>query len=104
MSFHLNGFGTGFVGRNTPGADGTYVITEWVMIMFIPIYPIKSVRVLGRGNLTGIPFIYMTREHRYVPVPLDRAHVRRVYTGLGVTALIIGGLIWWGSMGPQHGP
>lgn len=101
MAFHFNGFGTGFVGRKVPGPDGTYVITEWVMLMFVPIFPIKSVRVLSEGDLTGVPFFYMSREHRYIRVPLDIAHVRRIYTGLGSTAIIIGLLVWWGSSHPH---
>ena len=101
MSFHFNGFGTGFVGRNQPGADGTYVITERVMLMFVPIYPIKSIRVLSEGDVKGVLFFYMSREHRYVRVPLDVAHVRRIYTGVGLLVMTICLLIWWSLSQPR---
>lgn len=97
MAFHFNGFGTGYVGRHNPGPDGTFVLTEWVLVLFVPIIPLKSVRVLSEGDLSGVPFFYASRSMRCVPVALDGAHVRRVYTGLGITALIIGALIWWVS-------
>ena len=55
MPYSLNGFGTAFYGQRDFREDGTYITTEWVALMCIPIIPIRSFRVrdLGPGEDTG---------------------------------------------------
>jgi hypothetical protein len=90
MPFMINGFGTATVGRQEQ-ADGTFVTTEWLVILFVPVFPVRSYRIVSEGSLEGVPLIYMNRPFRAVSVPLDAAHVRRVYTrfGIVIAALVL---------------
>ena len=64
------------------------------MLFFVPVYPIRSVRVLAQGSLEGFPFIYMRRSMRVAEVPLDKAHVRRVYAGVAMLIAFAAAFIW----------
>ena len=45
MAGTIQGFGTSFVGQRDFGRDGSYVTTEWVMLLFVPVVPLRSLRV-----------------------------------------------------------
>jgi hypothetical protein len=45
MAASLNGFGTTLYGKRDFQIDGSYITTEWVIILFIPIIPLRSLRV-----------------------------------------------------------
>lgn len=46
MSFTLNGIGTTLYGKRDFWPDGSYVTTEWFVVSWIPVFPIRSQRVL----------------------------------------------------------
>jgi|SRR6267143_4551935 len=56
----LNGIGAFYYGKRDFGDDGSYITTEWFVLVFFPIVPLRSVRVidlgisLGAGWLPGI--------------------------------------------------
>lgn len=41
----VNGFGTAIYGKRDFEADGSFVTTKWVVVVFIPVWPLKSMRV-----------------------------------------------------------
>lgn len=47
--FTLNGFGTTFYGKRDFRADGSYITTEWIVLAYLPLIPIRSLRVSYRG-------------------------------------------------------
>jgi hypothetical protein len=47
--FTLNGFGTAWYGKRDFRADYSYITTEWVVLAYIPMIPIRSLRVRYRG-------------------------------------------------------
>jgi hypothetical protein len=47
--FTLNGFGTTFYGMRDFRADGSHVTTEWIVLAYIPLIPVRSLRVSYRG-------------------------------------------------------
>ena len=51
MAFTFNGIGTMFCGQREFRKDGTYITTEWIVLCYVPIVPIRSIRVkyLGPG-------------------------------------------------------
>jgi len=77
MAFTLNGFGTSYWGTRWE-PDGTYITTKWIVFFFVPIIPVRSVRVLQAGPVYGSA-IYSTHSMTTVPVPLDKGMVVRVY-------------------------
>ena len=48
MALLIQGIGTGFVGKRDFHADGSYITTEWFMLIF-PIIPLRSMRVKEEG-------------------------------------------------------
>ena len=45
MAFTLNGCGTKFYGERDYMPDGTFVTTEWITILYLPIVPLRSYRI-----------------------------------------------------------
>lgn len=53
MSETWNGIGTKYYGSKDQYPDSTFVTTEWVVILYIPIIPIQSFRVAYAGTSHG---------------------------------------------------
>lgn len=65
IAMSWNGFGTSIYGKCDFRPDGSFLTTKWIVIYFLPILPIKSMRVsrVGRRYLihdTGRPNIRQT--------------------------------------------
>ena len=45
MPYSINGFGTKFYGERDFRNDGTFVTTEWVTAVFVPLIPLRSLRL-----------------------------------------------------------
>jgi hypothetical protein len=46
----INGIGSTLYGKFDPSSDGSYITTEWFTILFIPIFPVCSYRVIKTGG------------------------------------------------------
>ena len=55
MPYTLNGIGTIFYGKRDFRADGTYITTEWITVVYFPLIPFRSLRVrfVGPGEITS---------------------------------------------------
>ncbi len=83
MAFTIQGFGTTFVGQRDFEADGSYITTEWVALLFIPVIPLRSLRV-KEATRGGTPF-YTTQSylvHRKLPL-----HLKQVFCVYGFLVL-----------------
>jgi len=84
MAFTLNGIGTRYCGvRWLP--DGTYVTTEWVVIFFIPLIPIRSLRVVSEEytfSALGAGFPFKAQR-----IPLDIRMVLGLYVRAAISIL-----------------
>ena len=49
MAYSFNGCGTMFYGQRDFRADGTYITTEWITAIYLPLIPLRSFRVRYRG-------------------------------------------------------
>lgn len=49
MAFTLNGIGTTFYGQRDFRDDGSYLTTEWFVFLYVPLIPIRSLRVVNQG-------------------------------------------------------
>jgi hypothetical protein len=83
MAFSINGVGTTFYGRANPGKDGSYVVTKWVVIAFVPMVPLGSLRVLPVSQ-SDRPWWKRSlgQQFRAAKVPL---HIPQVLKGYAVT-------------------
>jgi len=49
VSQSINGFGTGIYGKRDFYPDGSFLTTKWIILFWLPIIPLKSVRLLQSG-------------------------------------------------------
>lgn len=49
MAYTLNGIGTTFYGQRDFRPDGSYITTEWIVLLYIPLVPVRSLRVVHGG-------------------------------------------------------
>jgi hypothetical protein len=45
MALLIQGFGTAFVGQRDFWSNGSYLTTEWIVLFFVPVLPLKTMRV-----------------------------------------------------------
>ena len=98
MPFSINGIGTKWYGSALKEPDGSYVVTEWVVFLFIPIIPLGSKRICPVQSVqslktpwwqfdkTGIGF---GEQFNTVSVPLYRPHLIK---GYAISLVVL--LIW----------
>jgi hypothetical protein len=53
MPFTINGFGTMLCGERDYGLNGSYVTTEWIAVAYVPIGPLKGMRILEGAYQNG---------------------------------------------------
>jgi hypothetical protein len=93
MPHSVNGFGTRYYGRREEALDGSYVTTVWITVLYIPILPLRSYRVLAVGKSFNV-IIHRSQQFKAVRVPLCWEQVWHVYMISAPILLIIGWLIW----------
>jgi hypothetical protein len=49
MAYNFQGIGTTFYGKRDFRMDGTYVTTEWIVFLYFPFFPRRSLRVRYQG-------------------------------------------------------
>jgi hypothetical protein len=78
MPYTFNGCGTRFYGQQDRAADGSYVTTEWITLVYVPLIPIRSFRVLPVGKGANY-VIHSSQSYQTLRVPLHWPQVRNVY-------------------------
>jgi len=86
----INGFGTTIYGKRDFWPDGSYIATKWVILFWIPLVPLRSMRVkeLGRGSRG--PLGWSTQYLVYSNEPLNLKQVAFIYS---YVFLLLGGFI-----------
>lgn len=64
MPFSFNGFGTRFYGQRELRSDYSYITTVWIVFLYLPVLPIRSLRV--KGDYDPIPRFGMTSSEYVV--------------------------------------
>lgn len=73
MPYTINGCGTEYYGRRDQESDGSYITTEWIVFLFLPLMPIGSYRVqLLKSEM-------MNSEYSVWKVPLQWRQILNVY-------------------------
>ena len=78
MPYTLNGCGTRYYGKRDEGPDGSFVVTEWITLVWVPLIPIRSLRVLPSGEGTNL-IVWNSQSYRTMKVPLCWPQVRNIY-------------------------
>jgi hypothetical protein len=94
MAFHFNGFGTMHIGRRDYRADGSYITTEFLIIGYIPICPLRSFRLFSpehfrRSGLYSSKGTLVVEE-----LPTDGRQARCVY-GMGALFVVWTAFLAW---------
>lgn len=91
MPYTLNGIGTKYYGRREAGPDGSYVTTEWIVLIYLPLIPIGSFRVCPTGKSTNA-IVYNSQQFMVKRVPFNWPQIRNIYGVTGaIAATLIGG-------------
>jgi hypothetical protein len=53
MPFTFNGIGTTIYGARDFKPDGSYITTEWLVFVYVPVIPYRSMRILPNGKTTN---------------------------------------------------
>lgn len=88
MAFSINGVGTTFYGSALKESDGSYVVTEWFVLAYIPIFPIESKRVWPVKDSRGFWSLELGSKFQAVKVPLHKPHLIKGYA-VTVAALVV---------------
>jgi len=84
MAFTFQGIGTTFYGQRDFGMDGSYITTEWVVFLFIPVIPLRSLRVRPDGG-ESIGIIYQKENYAvFEKNPPNWKQVLSVYLYVGL--------------------
>lgn len=87
MPTSFNGCGTIWYGRALPKSDGSVVVTEWIVLVWIPLIPLGSKRVIrADAHVPWWKYKPMFDNYVVVPVPFYMPHIIKGYC---VTAAII---------------
>lgn len=91
MPYTLNGIGTKYYGRREAGSDGSYVTTEWIVLLYLPLIPIGSFRVCPTGKSTNA-IVYNSQQFMVRRMPFNWPQIRNIYGVTGaIAATLIGG-------------
>ena len=86
--YSFSGCGTMYYGKRDQRPDGTYIMTAWITLLFVPLIPVGSYRVLPIGVGT-IKLTRVSEQYQSTPVPLCWAQVRNVFAISGPIILLI---------------
>jgi hypothetical protein len=62
MPFTFNGIGTTYYGARDFLLDGTYTTTEWIVFVYFPIIPLRSLRISESNERTDF-VVYSSRKY-----------------------------------------
>lgn len=87
MPHTISGFGTKYYGEADHRPDGSFIATEWITAAYIPLIPLRSLRLMRSGNPLENDFGHATFGV-LEKVPLFWSQILRVY------AFLLGAGIW----------
>ena len=97
MPYTLNGVGTKYYGKRDVEPDNSFITTEWIVLVYIPIIPIGSFRVQPTGESTNT-IIFSSTQYLVQRVPFNWRQIRNVYA---ITIGIFGAICAIASLSPS---
>ena len=104
MSWSLNGCGTKFYGQRDYRADGSYITTEWIVGFYIPLVPLRSLRVRYQGPAERRVPIGFGSADSFAVYEKTAPDWRQVLCTYGLIGLPVGGLIFVINIGARYFP
>lgn len=96
MAFAFNGIGTRYYGQRDFEEDGTFVTTEWIVFLYVPVISLRSLRVRTHGSHGGGFVIFSWASARFSVYEITLPNWRQV---LSVYAFLLGFALWiWGCV------
>jgi len=86
MPFTFNGVGTTFYGARDFALDETYTTTEWFTFLYIPVIPLRSLRIRD-SNKSNYFVVYSSRQ--YAVYSKSRPDVKQVFSIYGWLAAVV---------------
>jgi len=94
MPHMINGFGTTFYGQRDFKPDGSYVTTEWIVCWFIPILPLRSLRVIPWGFRPRVaPSAYGGFADEYLVIQESLPNLKQVVCTYALMVVVFVGLL-----------
>ncbi|MCX6851984.1 MAG: hypothetical protein NTY98_24070 [Verrucomicrobia bacterium] len=88
MPASINGIGTLYYGECDFHPDGSYVTTEWLSVVYLPVLPFRSIRLMRLPHLDRELIVFSSQGFLNVQrIPLHWRQVLNVYGFLGFVAL-----------------
>jgi hypothetical protein len=93
MAFAFNGIGTTFYGKDDYRPDGSFVTTEWAVIFYVPLIPLRSHRVIRnpKGDL-NVAVYHRTGYQILEKLPLQWKQITAIWVGLLLTVAWLVGM------------
>ncbi len=79
MPFNFNGIGTTYYGQRDLLEDGSFVTTEWLILIYVPIIPLGSFRIVPSGKSSNL-LVYRSNQYLVKQVPMNWRQVRNTYS------------------------
>ena len=87
MAFTVNGVGTTFYGKRDYHPDASYITTQWVVFCFLPVLPLRSLRVRPTDSQSD----YILSTHHYEVLKKRCPSWKQVLYTYSYVALLFGG-------------
>lgn len=100
MPYTFFGFGTEFIGKRDFGTDGSFVTTEFKIAM-LPLYPIKTVRVIQGKPTTKYHILSTTYHTEYSVLSQGKVNIRQAASVYSYTLLHMSYFIALAFIGPK---
>ncbi|MBN8420453.1 MAG: hypothetical protein J0L73_16155 [Verrucomicrobia bacterium] len=110
MPASFNGIGTAYYGECDFRADGSYVTTEWVSLFYLPLVPLRSVRLIRQRKKDVDSVAFGSKSVILVErLPLHWRQVAKIYGFIGLCVAYVAALVhfppmlgWsWDSIPPK---
>jgi len=83
MPYSVNGIGTTYYGSADPWADGSSVVTEWIIFLGVPLLPLGSKRVWYQFQERRWGLNQNVTHYKVARVPLHLPHLAKGYAVTG---------------------
>jgi hypothetical protein len=87
-AYSLNGVGTIFYGQRDFRYDGSYLTTEWLVVFYLPIIPIRSLRVRHQGPGESGLLIGVGSAENYAVLDQSRPNLKQVVSTYGYVGFV----------------
>jgi hypothetical protein len=89
MAYTLNGIGAAFYGQRDFREDDTYITTEWIVFLYAPVVPLRSLRVKNTGPGDNRGLIGIGSSVNYLVFEKRFPHWKQVLYTYGYVSLIV---------------